>query len=501
MIQYLWNPSSMKALSGTNDSPDEDESDKTDNPMKIPRKELLMLGVAHHQKLMTSVIGSSNTILDDPKYCTSSLHGMMCPVGMPYFFCPLITLVSEQILGGVWAIRDTLFPASLLGKNHQPRREILPDLISSVKTDIKYRIPDNYRRGAGDTYFSGKVLAKLARILLVDEGLGAVVPAKDFNDALDHLRQTVEVWLNGSAAAPFVYDKAWGGMLNCGCQFNGDTQGCDNIFPNCPGVANVNMNFGFGYYNDHHFHLGYHIFAAGVVAKFDPAWGKRFYQHVMFLVRDIANPSPDDPYFIDFRHVDWYLGFSWASGIVSLGGVPYLNGKNWESSSEAISAYEGVALFGHVMANICYDDIVTALNKQSLLGSSSSTNAPKTLDDIDPVLKQNYENALRVKTVGRILMSMTVRAAKVYYHIQSPGTNGTVRVYPVEYAGKAVGMMWSMMMEQQTWFGNEAWKAYGIQVIPITPITEHRDGKGWLKEMLPLYEVSCDNNPGKFPPS
>lgn len=78
---------------------------------------------------------------------------------------------------------------------------------------------------------------------------------------------------------------------------------------------------------------------------------------------------------------------------------------------------------------------------------------------------EKYVSSLRVKTVGRMLMSTTIRAARTYFHVRSPGANDTVRVYPDTFAAKAVGMMWSLMMEQQTWFGNEAWKAYGIQVI------------------------------------
>ena len=70
-----------------------------------------------------------------------------------------------------------------------------------------------------------------------------------------------------------------------------------------------------------------------VAAKFDTLWGKQFYEHVMLLVRDIANPSPYDPFFPTFRHKDWFLGFSWASGVVTIEGKPYPNGRNEESSS------------------------------------------------------------------------------------------------------------------------------------------------------------------------
>jgi hypothetical protein len=32
------------------------------------------------------------------------------------------------------------------------------------------------------------------------------------------------------------------------------------------------------------------------------------------------------------------------------------------------------------------------------------------------------------------------------------------------YQPKVVGMLWSMLAQEQTWFGNEPWKSYGIQV-------------------------------------
>lgn len=55
---------------------------------------------------------------------------------------------------------------------------------------------------------------------------------------------------------------------------------------------------------------------------------------------------------------DWFLGSSWALGIPTLGGVPYTNGRNQESSSEAVNAYDAVALYGHVMAQVGADFVV-----------------------------------------------------------------------------------------------------------------------------------------------
>ena len=81
------------------------------------------------------------------------------------------------------------------------------------------------------------------------------------------------------------------------------------------------------------------------MAHFSPAWGRQFFDRVLLLVRNIANPSLDDQSFTRWRHKDWYQGHSWASGIAG----QYLNGRNQESSSEAIAAYESVMLFGQVM--------------------------------------------------------------------------------------------------------------------------------------------------------
>ena len=70
-----------------------------------------------------------------------------------------------------------------------------------------------------------------------------------------------------------------------------------------------------GFYNDHHFHYGYHVYAAAIAAHFDENWGRKHFERVVLLLRDYANPSERDRYFPVFRHKDWYQGSSWASGI------------------------------------------------------------------------------------------------------------------------------------------------------------------------------------------
>jgi hypothetical protein len=64
------------------------------------------------------------------------------------------------------------------------------------------------------------------------------------------------------------------------------------------------------------------------------------------------------------------------------------------------------------------------------------------------------------------------------------------------YEPNVVGMIWSILAQEQTWFGNEVWKAYGIQLLPLTEIAELRDDAKWIKQMLPKFQASCLNDPG-----
>ncbi|KAG5178337.1 hypothetical protein JKP88DRAFT_188690 [Tribonema minus] len=307
------------------------------------------------------------------------------------------------------------------------------------------------------------MLAKMARIALIAEEMGR---HEDAMAVSLRLTEAAQVWLNGTASAPLLYDYRWGGIVSCGCNFDKKVKGyCNNEVSadGCPGLSDVGHNFGLGFYNDHHFHFGYHIYAAAVAAKFHPDWAMKYFEHVLLLVRDIANPSPSDPFFPLFRHKDWYLGSSWALGIATLGGVPYANGRNEESSSEAVNAYDAVALYGHQMAKVF-----------ARAGDMARANT-----------------ASHVRDTGRMLSAMEIRSAQVYWHVKAPGTPGSGRIYPEGYKGKVVGMLWSALAQMQTWFGSEAWKVFGIQMLPITGVSERLLEKEWVKQMLPDFKESC----------
>ena len=395
-------------------------------------------------------------------------------------FCRPVMLGRACIVtGSTWIIPHKLPPIGLRAAR-PPKAQALPLLSSALQSDMGFHGPEYYLRGVGDTYFSGKILAKTARILVIADEVKEICakPNKAYDEAcknstvptseettamLDLLRAGVEIWINGTAESPFVYDEGWGGLVNCGCYFNGSSKSCDNTFPDCPAFVDQGLNFGNGFYNDHHFHYGYHIYAAAVVAKFDPNWGRAHFEGVNLLIRDFANPSPDDNRFPMFRQKDWYEGHSWASGIP----LPaFLNGRNQESSSEAIAAYEAVALFGSVM--------IDAWNE-----------CPHCINSVE-----HADVAAEIRNVGRLLLATEIRSTDRYWHVRLK--NESLAVYPKQYVQNVVGMLWNSMAQFQTWFGNAPYLPYGIQLLPITVISEQRDDPAWLEEMYHPFADACN---------
>lgn len=51
----------------------------------------------------------------------------------------------------------------------------------------------------------------------------------------------------------------------------------------------------------------------------------------------------------------------------------------------------------------------------------------------------------------------------------------------------------SFQQQFQTWFGNSPYLVYGIQLLPMTNIGEHRDDPEWLKSIYLAMSDSCDD--------
>lgn len=109
-------------------------------------------------------------------------------------------------------------------------------------------------------YNAGKMLSRMARVALVAEHVGRDDIARH---VIDKLKPLSELYFGGKAANYFLYDHSWGGLISCGCLYDDCGGKCephcnkngDADF--CPCFTDPGMDFGNGFYNDHHFHWGY----------------------------------------------------------------------------------------------------------------------------------------------------------------------------------------------------------------------------------------------------
>jgi len=408
---------------------------------------------------------------------TGSLLQLAWPVHLPLLLAPVrqaaamnaatpfqdIRGTATAIVGSSWRLRYNLMPDVGLRAPRPIPQEWRQDLLQALRgttgalwngsmPDRDFDLPLNYQLGVGDTYFSGKLLGRLARLIVVADELGE---SQDpyFRDMVVRLEHRMEVWLKRDAATPFVYDSSWGGLLSCGCLFDDCggkcTPHCSNTIDppeNCPALSNAGMNFGNSIYNDHHFHYGYFVYAAAVLAKFSPSWERQWRQQVLGIVRDYANPSWADSSFPVARHKDWFLGSSWAGGILAT-----VNGRNQESTSESLNAYYAVYAYGHAV------------------------DAP-------------FANDLR--DFGRLLTAMEMHAADTYWHVRKHS-----KIYGEDYGHQVVGILWEHAATHQTWFGGAPYVVSGIQLLPFSPVMEWFVKPDWAKLDLPIYQAQCAADP------
>ncbi len=274
---------------------------------------------------------------------------------------------------------------------------------------------------AGDPYFGGKQMAALGRLALIAEELGENALAATYRT---NLAQALESRLYGLVGDSLVYDQTWGGIVTAS------------------GISDPGAAFGQGYYNDHHFHYGYWIYAAAVLAKGDPSWVSRWGDKVRHLLRDIAEPSGADPHYPYLRNKDWFVGHSWAAGLFEFG-----DSRNQESTSEAVNAWYAVYLYG--------------------LATGDS----------------------RIRDLGRILLATEIRSARKYWQIRSEDD-----IYPRPFAdNKVVGVLWGTKVDYATFFGANVEFIHGIQMLPFTPISEELLRPDWIVEEYPVLATALDN--------
>eukprot|EP00667_Euglena_gracilis_P003406 EG_transcript_3416 len=283
-----------------------------------------------------------------------------------------------------------------------------PVIVEQIKKDLQFT------GMAPDTYSFGKGACRIARLALIAEELKQ---PELVAQATQVLWNSFQPWVDGTGMDSILYDTTWYGTI--------PKRGLDDW----------HEDFGAGWYNDHHFHYGYWLYAAAVLAKNNKTWAEETKDKFVALARDIANPSPKDPWFPVYRHFDWYAGHSWASGLMA-----FTDGRNQESSSECLNGWYGLMLYG------------------------------KAIGDRN------------LQRTGASLLAHEMRGAKKYWHSTSDSS-----VYPEGFSeNKGVGMIWGDKVDYNTWFGAGVVYALGINMIPFTPLSEIYLDQKWMAEAHPV---------------
>ena len=240
--------------------------------------------------------------------------------------------LATAMLGDFWTLMEPNLPTDLGFDPWTPNLRSR-NMLSSNATDFIVQIASNElsqnmttQTNLNSMYYSGKALSKFATLVYSTEGL-LNQPALATR-GLNQLKACFARFVANEQIHPLVYDTAWGGVVSS-VSYQGGDSGAD---------------FGNTYYNDHHFHYGYFIHAAAIIAHLDPSWLPGNKDWVDMLVRDIANPAPQqDTAFPFSRNFDWYHGHTWAKGLFESG-----DSKDEESSSEDAFAAYAIKMWGQV---------------------------------------------------------------------------------------------------------------------------------------------------------
>ncbi|KAI8633667.1 glycoside hydrolase family 81 protein [Xylariaceae sp. FL1651] len=356
--------------------------------------QLLMLTWPHHRLTLQSPNYPATTALN---YLT--VKGWMYP-----------------IIGNQWRMLHTLSSISW-----NPPRALDSSCKSSVIQGLEYEIGQLDPANApvpGDFYYWGGTLAATSRLALIADNLGRSDLA---TPVITYLKTSFEYWFQSASSTIPAYETAWGGIVNKA------------------GATNVNIDFGNGFYNDHHFHYGYFLHVAAVIAKFDGNWLNQHKTTINWFARDIINPSPADPYFPVTRCRDWYAGHSWASGIANGAGS-----RDQESVGEAINGYYGALLWASV------------------------------------ALSQDYVN------YAKLLVATEQQGAKVYWHLY-PSQSATGRDNPYPEAGVRNMITMGNVEDWQSgawlFWGSQKVEIAAIQILPVTPVNEALYDTEWVNNL------------------
>ncbi|KAK4553114.1 endo-1,3-beta glucanase [Recurvomyces mirabilis] len=355
----------------------------------ISSQKLLMFALPHHLETLSFGSGAGKT---DVQLWTTTKG------------------LATAITGDSWTLDEATLPIDMSFAPWSPQQGSIEAVSGQAEDAInaaayaELNQDISKQTNSGSLYYDGKALAKFAAICYTANDIAKNKTLAATGRQL--LETAFALHVDNQMPTPLVYDTRWGGAVSSGSYGNG----------------NSGVDFGNTYYNDHHFHYGYFVYAAAVIGYLRPAWLNEGTNKawVNMLVRDYANSVNNDPYFPFQRMFDWYHGHSWAHGVIETA-----DGKDQESSSEDTMASYGMKMWGQIIGD---------------------TN---------------------MEARGNLMLAVQARSLQHYYLLANDNT-----VQPSNYIGnKAGGIMFENKMDHTTYFGTEPEYIEGIHMLPLMPFS------------------------------
>ncbi|KAK1086804.1 endo-1,3-beta glucanase [Friedmanniomyces endolithicus] len=371
----------------------------------VTSQQLLMFALPHH---MESLAYESSGGITDVQLITTT-KGM-----------------ATAIRGDSWTLDEPNLPIDMSFAPWSPELGSVVSVSAAAEDAINAagyaELSQNISQqtNVGSLYYDGKALAKFATIIYTVNDIANNKTLALTGLAL--LETAFALHVNNQMQIPLVYDTVWGGAVSAG-SYNGGSSGVD---------------FGNTYYNDHHFHYGYFVYAAAVIGYMRPAWLSEGSNAAWtnMLVRDYANSVTDDEFFPFQRMFDWYHGHSWAHGLIETA-----DGKDQESSSEDTMASYAVKMWGRISGDV------------------------------------------NMEARGNLMLSVQQRSLQHYYLYLGNNT-----VEPADFIGnKVAGILFENKIDHTTYFGAEPEYIQGIHMLPQMPCSTLTRSKEFVQQEWDAY--------------